>query len=725
MQHLIQKIRSMLSYKVFTLLIFFLLAVVLYGVLYNHVKPETYDIELFSIAEHTIRSPITIQDEAKTEEERLKAAEEVEDVYVYKEEIGKNRLSLLTSIFDFIQETKLEAKSPHPPAEGEEVDDIKQEEPSIDTQLSLLKSKLTANVSEDVTLSLSEQTFKTLLLANDTEFTRVKTIVEKQVEMIMQDRIRNEEVEEKKKEIEEKISKYPLEESLKRAAIELGSYAIVANEIFDEELTDKRKKVAMENVEPVKILEGQVIVLEGHLIDREKYRQLQLLGLLNNNMSKKPFFGLAIFVLIIIGALYYHFKSLPLQEEKKQTYLILLSIIFITSIILMKIVGLMEVFEITNIGYIYPAAMAPMLVRIMLNERLAIMMTIILAACGSIVFHDALNGIIHVEIAVYILFSGLAGILFLSKTNHRSNILQAGFFVSFVNVLLIFSLILLANGQLTNEDYMNYIVFAFTSGVMSAILTIGLLPFFEAGFGILSTIRLIELSNPNHPLLKKILTEAPGTYHHSVMVANLAESACEAIGANGLLARVGCYYHDIGKTKRPHFFIENQMNSSNPHDRLSPETSKEIIIAHAVDGAKVLRKHKMPKEIVDIAEQHHGTTLLKYFYHKAKELGEDVDEQAYRYPGPKPQSKEAAVVSIADSVEAAVRSLNHPTPEQIKQIVQNIVQDRLQDGQFNECDITLKELEVVKKTLCETLNGIFHSRIEYPDVQKQTEGEEK
>ncbi|HVH96624.1 MAG TPA: HDIG domain-containing protein, partial [Bacillus sp. (in: firmicutes)] len=250
-------------------------------------------------------------------------------------------------------------------------------------------------------------------------------------------------------------------------------------------------------------------------------------------------------------------------------------------------------------------------------------------------------------------------------------------------------------------------------------LTIGLLPFFEAGFGILSSMSLIELSNPNHPLLKKILTEAPGTYHHSIMVANLAESACEAIGANGLLARVGCYYHDIGKTIRPKYFIENQMNMENPHDRLPPEASKNIIMSHVKDGAELLKKHRLPKEIVDIAEQHHGTTLLKFFYYKVKQSGEDVTEEEYRYPGPKAQTKESAIVGVADSVEAAVRSMSQPTPEQIEELVRKIISDRLQDNQFNECDLTLKELEKVTNSLCESLKGIFHSRIEYPEMTEQ------
>ena len=252
---------------------------------------------------------------------------------------------------------------------------------------------------------------------------------------------------------------------------------------------------------------------------------------------------------------------------------------------------------------------------------------------------------------------------------------------------------------------------------MSGTLAMGLLPFFESAFGVLSALRLIELSNPNHPLLKKLLVETPGTYHHSVMVANLAEAACEEIGADGLLARVGCYYHDVGKTVRPTFFIENQMAGMNPHDAMAPEKSAEIIKAHTTDGADLLRKYKMPQEIIDIALQHHGTSLLKFFWYKANEEGKELDECDFRYPGPKPQTTEAAVISVADSVEAAVRSMKEPTPDKIRKLVQAIIADRLKDDQFDECDISIKQLKTIEEVLCETLNGIFHSRIEYPEMK--------
>lgn len=271
------------------------------------------------------------------------------------------------------------------------------------------------------------------------------------------------------------------------------------------------------------------------------------------------------------------------------------------------------------------------------------------------------------------------------------------------------------------------VAFGLGSGLGSAVLTIGFLPLFEYVFGILSPLRLLDLSNPNRPLLRKLLIEAPGTYHHSIIVGNLSEAAAEAIGADGLLARVGAYYHDLGKTKRPQFFIENQIHRENPHDKISPNLSKTIILSHPRDGVELLKKHKIPEPIQDIAAQHHGTTLLKYFYHKAiKESdGTTILEEDYRYPGPKAQTKEAAIVGICDCVEAAVRSLQRPTPSRIENMVKKIIQERLEDGQFNECDLTLKELELIRKSICETLQGIFHSRIEYPDDAPKIKGAKK
>ena len=343
--------------------------------------------------------------------------------------------------------------------------------------------------------------------------------------------------------------------------------------------------------------------------------------------------------------------------------------------------------------------------------------SIVFTICGGYIFGggEASTGPFNYNMALFILFSSLAGAM-AWKGKQRLKILESGLFISVINILTVAALIFLKSGSIHVLDAGIQAGYAILSAFLATVLATGLIPFFEAGFNILSPMKLIELSNPNHPLLRKILVEAPGTYHHSVMVANLAERACEVIGANGLLARVAAYYHDLGKTKRPRFFIENQMNGINPHDKISPHLSKTIIMAHPYDGAKMLREYKLPKEIIDIAEQHHGTSLIKFFYYKAMEIGGDsVLEKDFRYPGPKAQSKEAAVVELADSVEAAVRSMKHPTPEKIEALILSIFNYILEDGQFDECDLTMKELHLVRQSLFETLNGVFHSRIEYPE----------
>ncbi|MBL4951357.1 HD family phosphohydrolase [Neobacillus sp. OS1-32] len=704
-QHFI-RIRKLLDITFFRVLFFIILGIVLYTAMYNNVKPEKLNLSLFSIAEKTIRSPGTVEDKKSTEIKRKEARDQVQDVYAVKKEYAQNRVDLITSIFDTASEL------------NDETDQKKaadKKEPSVSEKVESLKGKLTSTVNKD----LSNQVFSSLVQASNQELSIAKDLTVTAINNVMTKRIPADEVENAKKRVEEELKYSTLNDDLRRASIELGRYAVIQNEFYDPAATEELRRQAAESVEPVKILQGQIIVEEGKLINREIYRQLKLVGLLQTEKSFRPFIGLTVLILIILLGFYYYFYQVKSSPEKRQTDMLMFGITFVLSIFIMKIISLLQVFNYSWIGYLFPAAMAGMLIKILIDEKLAILTSLVLAVCGSILFNEGVAGTLNFSEGIYILFSALAGVLALNKRNQRSRILQAGSFSALVNLLTIVAIMYLPNGQFTGLEFVYYIITAFVSGIGAAVLTIGLLPFLEASFGILSTIRLIELSNPNHPLLRKILMEAPGTYHHSVMVANLAESACEAIGANGLLARVGSYYHDIGKTRRPNFFIENQMHHDNPHDRLPPEKSASIIIAHVTDGSEILKKHHLPKEIIEIAEQHHGTTLLKYFYHKALQNDPDVDEAAYRYPGPKAQSKESAVVGIADSVEAAVRSISQPTPEGIETLVRKIVTDRLEDGQFNECDLTFKEIDTVTHALCETLKGIFHSRIEYPEMTKK------
>jgi cyclic-di-AMP phosphodiesterase PgpH len=703
------KVRNLLAISFFRVLLYMVLGAVLYAVMFSNVRPEKLEVNKLEVANQTVRSPITVEDKEATERKQKEALAEVKDVYTLNIEIAQNRIDLTTSIFQSAIEVL------------EEAEELNETKPAISDSQNLqhrvgsLKEKLTDNETKE----LSDQTFVALVQAKKNDLKIAKDLTITAINEVMSRKISASMVENAKKQLEEQLRYSGMNSSLKFAAIEIGRYAVTQNEFYDQEATERARQQTIENVEPVRILQGQVIVEEGQFVNQDIYRQLKLVGKLGTEKAIQPFIGLTLIILIMLVAIYFYLNELRMPDEVKQSNLLLFGIIFILAIVFMKVVSLFQQFDYAEIGYVYPAAFGALLIKILIDEKLSILFTLIMAVCGSIIFNQEVTGTLNITVGIYILCSGIAGILCLSGQNHRAKILKAGVFVSFVNLIVILALMFLQNGQYSGLDYGLYVLVALVSGISSSVLAIGLLPFFEASFGILSTMRLIELSNPNHPLLRKILTEAPGTYHHSVMVANLADAACEAIGANGLLARVGCYYHDIGKTKRPHFFIENQMNISNPHDKLPPQTSVNIIVAHASDGAEMLRKHRMPKEIIDIAEQHHGTSLLKFFYHKATKSGIEAKEEDYRYPGPRAQTKESAIVGIADSVEAAVRSMSHPSAEQIESLVRNIIADRLSDGQLNECDLTLKELDTVAHSLCETLKGIFHSRIEYPELTKK------
>ncbi|WP_017755826.1 HD family phosphohydrolase [Calidifontibacillus oryziterrae] len=705
--------------------LFVMLGIVLYGSMYDNVSPEKLDLKPFSIAKNDILSPITIEDIEATEEKKQEAALEVEDQYVLKTEYAVNRVEIISAIFDAVNEVNMLESEANKLEDSEEESPENRTEEHVQTQLTETGTmtidkrinQLREMIPTELQDLLSRNVLETLIISSPQQLDSAKTTTITAVKQIMQQPIKVGEEDQKKQQAYEELKNVNLPQNLRNAMVQLAQYAIIPNYVYDMKGTEVLRQQAMDEVNPVKILAGQVLVREGQVIDRDTFKQLELVGLLKEEVNYYIFIGLVIFVSVLIAIIAYFFKEFDLQTSNQSIAFPIYVLVFTFTILLMKGISLFPI--VSEIGYIFPIAMATMLIRILVNERIALISSVMLAICGSIIFNGDIIGKFDFSIGVYFLLSGIGGTIFLNKQHHRSNILKAGLYVSLLNIIVITAIFMMRNGNYTNIEIGTYLSFAFLSGFISAVLTLGLMPVFETGFGMLSTMKLIELSNPNHPLLRKILMETPGTYHHSVMVANLSEAACEAIGANGLLARVGAYYHDIGKTKRPQFYIENQMNIENPHNNISPQLSKTIITAHPYDGAEMLRQHKIPKEIVDIAEQHHGTTLLKYFYYQAKEQADsDVLESDFRYPGPKASSKESAIVGIADSVEAAVRSMKNPTPQKIENLVRSIVTERLQDGQFDECDITIKELNCAAKSMCETLNGIFHSRIEYPEIAK-------
>jgi putative nucleotidyltransferase with HDIG domain len=702
------KLFKSLKFKYLSLFVVGLAALALFSLMYGNVKQETYELHEFKISPQTVRSLKTVEDTVKTEQEKRRIEAEVTPFYQFSEDVAKNRAAIATNLFDFIIEEKQE-NSP-------DTEDPDKKMQTRSEQIQDIRDKLVKLEEEEPGLRLTDDAIASLLSRDIAVLRKIQNEIASIISEELSKPVRSEDLSTVRYEVERKLR---LSEAIPPAELQtlitLGRSLVVETETINKELTDKRIEEEKNAVEPTRILQGQVIVREGQFIDSEIYRQLELTGLLTSQSSTKPMVGLILYVAFVSSIILLHFLTWQEDNYKKKKSLLIVYSVFFILVIMMKLLSLIDKEFDVQVAFLFPTALAPLLVKLLTNERLAFMVTIITASTAGIMLQEGFAAIMQMEIALYILFSGIIGIYVLGNNGRRSNILRTSLIVAGSNLLFIGFYLLMTQSTYELSELVFYLVAALTSGIISGALTIGLIPFFESAFGLLSDMRLIELSNPNHPLLKKVLTETPGTYHHSVMVANLADAACESVGADGLLARVGSYYHDIGKTIRPGFFIENQHGTANPHDDLPPEKSRDIIIAHASDGADLLAKHKMPIEIVNIARQHHGTSFLKFFFVKAKEMGQDVVEDDFRYPGPKPQTKEIAIISIADSVEAAVRSLKEPTPEKIEKLVKSIIASKLNDGQFDECDLSMKELKTVENVICETLNGIFHSRIEYPD----------
>ncbi|MCM3712833.1 HD family phosphohydrolase [Alkalihalobacillus oceani] len=694
-------------------ILFFIMGILLYLLMLGSVIPDTLDVRLSQIADRDIRSPITVENKVETERRQNEAIDAISPVYDQKREYAQNQVVKVNDIFELVIQVKNDYETAEAEAETER--ELSQEE-KLNEQLALVEQELSDGTSND----LSEETLLTLLAASPTQLQIAREATSNAVYEIMSERITIRDLTEAKSNVSNQIAISTVSNRLLQAMIEIAQFAIIPNYIYDAEATERLRQEAAESVEPVIIREGQLLVEEGEIINHDLYEQLRLVGLLDDSFNIYPYIGLALLVVLIISMLAYYVNESQTSVQRNNSHLLMFTLIFILTVSLIRVTSILEIFQVQGIGYVVPVSLGAMLITLLIHTRLAIFSSIIFAVIGSVLYSDPNSaGTFHFTYGFYMLFSSFAGAYFLSRSTRISRILLAGLFVSAINIIAVASLLFLKTVQSNWFELGMHVGFAFLSGFTSAVLTIGLLPFFEAGFGILSTTKLIELSNPNHPLLRKILVETPGTYHHSVVVGNLSEAACETIGENGLLARVGSYYHDLGKTKRPHFFIENQMKMENPHDKISPQLSKTIIIAHPYDGADMLREYKMPKEIIDIAEQHHGTTLLKYFYHKANQDSDHpLPEEQFRYPGPKAQTKVAAIVGIADSVEAAVRTIQKPTPDKIESLVRKIIQSRLEDGQFDESDLTLKELDKIAVSICETLKGTFHQRIEYPEDAK-------
>ena len=482
---------------------------------------------------------------------------------------------------------------------------------------------------------------------------------------------------------------------------DLINYFLIPNYIYDEAKTKNtiNEKVSQINDQYIEIKAGTLIAKTGEILTERKIDILDKLGIYNYKMSIF-IITLNIIFLLVISSIFNvvttRFYSKDVLEKKKYKAVMLLMIV---TLLVFRIVP-------DSMIYLVPIDTMLLLLMFIVRPRFSIFLTMMLISyLLPITDYDLKYFTIQ---SIAILATG-----FLSKNiGTRSSVIAIGIQLAIMKILLY--LILSFFSMEESFGVALNTIKLFVSGLFSGMFAIALLPYFERTFNILTVFRLIELADLSQPLLRKLSIEAPGTFQHSMMVATLSENAVIEIGGDPIFTRVACYYHDIGKTKRPQYYVENQTDGKNLHNNISPFMSKMIILAHTKEGAEMGKKYKIPKEIRDIMFEHQGTTLLAYFYNKAKEIDPNVQEEEFRYSGPRPQTKESAVILLADSIEAAVRSLDVKDPIKVEEMVRKIVNAKIADNQLSDANITFKEIEIIINSFLKTFGAIYHERIKYP-----------
>lgn len=516
---------------------------------------------------------------------------------------------------------------------------------------------------------------------------------------------------------------------LRRALIQVASQLATPNTTYNHPETERLRSEARDAQDDLRVVlnfrKGQIIVDRGHIVTERHVRiveQMEGSGDLRVTLAQ-VMIGTMLVILSLLVVMYIFSRATIRKFKPEPRDLILIGsvVVFVlamlegTRLALISISGSWSVLTPDVFYYGVPLALGAMIVRMVLNSETALVYSIIIAVLSGLALDQSLT------FAVFALVTSLAGARAVGKICQRMDLVKAGVWVGGVNVVMVLAVFLL-QGQVFSTSVVWALLSALLSGALSGVLVNAVLPLVENLFRYTTDIKLLELADLNHPALKELIMKAPGTYHHSVMVGTLAKEAAEAISANPLLARVGAYYHDIGKGKNPQYFAENQRSGQNPHDKLKPNMSALIIKSHVKDGLELARHYNLPQEIQEFIAMHHGTTLIAYFYHRAKSMEDpdipEVDEKDYRYPGPRPQTRETAIVMLADGIEAASRAMPDPSPARLKGLVQTMINKLFADGQLDDCDLTLKDLNAIAKAFIRVLTSMYYTRPQYPGQEK-------
>ncbi|HSL33408.1 MAG TPA: HDIG domain-containing protein [Candidatus Limnocylindrales bacterium] len=672
------------------------LVVVLTAILGVDFLPQPVPISPAGVATADITAPRALEyvSEVETEARRTTARNDVEAVYDYTTEKAIRIASQQLAKFEGL---------------ARPVDQAFDEDAMPDERTTLLMAAFPG---------ISEGARATLLGLTTERWAAVRAEASRVLDATERGELRDSDVEETKAELSGQMAG-GLDEAERMLAAEMIAPLVVGNSSFSSELTEQEKDKQAALVQPVtvQVAQNETIVRRGDKVTDAQLEKIDQFGLRNATPDVARLGGwlfLAIMTVALILGWIWRFRR---ELWHRNNALLLTGLVIVGTVLLMRATAGRP-----GLPFVVPTAAAGMLVAILLDGGLATLVMIVIALLGG-----AMNGN-SLELMTYSLVGGLAGIIAIRRADRIQVFLQAGLAVACANVLVVSTFALL--GLHDARGLIELIGASFASAAGSAVAAVGSFAVLGNLFGILTVFQLLELANPSQPLLRRLLVETPGTYHHSLMVGNLAERAAEAIGADPLLTRVAAYYHDIGKLANPLAFIENQAGGENIHDQLEPEVSAQVLKQHVADGIDIAYKGRLPKSLIAFIPQHHGTAIMSYFYARAKgnaalpfggpetpdgqRAAAAVDDRLFRHAGPKPQSKEAALIMLADGVEASVRSLESRDEPAIRAMVSRIIDERLNDGQFDECDLTLRDIERIKDAFVGQLLGMYHQRIAYP-----------
>ena len=667
------------------------------------VTPQRYDLKVGDIAPNTITASKDVVDEISTARQQEAAAASVEPTYVYKEGISAEVMQNLQSVL--AQATAVQKYGQRVLETAAPDDRQKQKNYQFsEAELKYARSLLTQ-------LTLADYQLDTLLRATEEQMTEMCSNLTAAVENTMNTTVRETNVNESIQYLQQIIGLKTDIDLLQNVVMPILRKVVQPNMVIDQEATDKLRQEARDAVEPVVYKQGQNIVLARERVTANQLEMLRSLGMLDNDTFDLNIY-IGAFLLVLLSMMVLLIALILLDPEllaspKKLVLVMLVLCLTMGACVLAKEIN----------PYLTPALLGVMMLTGLIGARagvagcltLTVLVSALLAGGDTSYTSEIVN-------LLFISFiSGFLVVIILRRKPYRQQVLLCGLLTGLSNMVIILTI-----GFMTNNSMglvMNNALWSALSAVVASVLCIALDALMEAVFRLATPAKLLELSNPNQPILRRLMIEASGTYHHSIIVANLAEAAAETVGANPLLCRAGAYYHDIGKLKRPMYFKENQLGE-NPHEHTNPYISAAIVTAHTRDGVMLAQQYHLPQEIQDIIIEHHGDTPVMYFYHKALKQadGQAVDIADFRYDGRRPQSKESAIIMLADTVEAAVRSMPDPTPKAIEEFIAKLVRGKIDDGQLNDAPLTLQDVSKICRAFTTVLKGVFHERIEYPSI---------